>query len=120
MTPGRRLVQAIADKDADALAAALDPEVDFLALTPRRLWEGHTPDEVVDVVLGEWFAQDDHIAGVVAVEEDHVADTARVGYRFDLELPDGPYVAEQQAYYRTDGATITYLRVMCSGFRRRE
>jgi hypothetical protein len=49
--------------------------------------------------------------------ESVVADTRRLGYRFDLELPGGPYVVEQQAYYRTDDRGISYLRILCSGFR---
>ena len=42
-----------------------------------------------------------------------------VGYRLDLACPSGPYVVEQQAYYRTEGERISYLRIRCSGFRPR-
>ncbi len=90
-----------------------------MGLTPRKLWTANDPDGVDDVVFGHWFEEQDRVAGVVAVEEDRVADTARVGYRLDLETPDGSYVVEQQAYYRTEGDRISYLRVVCSGFRER-
>lgn len=117
-TPGRRFVDAIAAHDADALAAVLAPDVDFKGLTPRRLWEAGSPPGVVDAVLGHWFEEQDRVTAVTTVE-DAVADTARIGYGFDLELPDGPYVVEQQAYYRVDGDRISYLRIVCSGFRPR-
>ena len=34
-----------------------------------------------------------------------------------VTTPDGPHAVAQQAYYRVDGDRISYLRVMCSGFR---
>lgn len=119
MDHARRFVAAIASKDAEALRATLAPDVDFKGLTPGRLWEGRSPDEVHDVVLGTWFSEDDRVTAVVEVTEDQVADTRRIGYRFDLELPDGPYVVEQQAYYRTGPEGIEHLRIVCSGFRPR-
>lgn len=118
-SPGRRLVDALARRDREALAAVLDDQVDFRGLTPGRAWEAGTAAEVVEVLLGSWFEEQDRVVDVVSVEEDAVADTRRVGYRLDLELPDGPYVVEQQAYYRAEGDRISHLRVLCSGFRRR-
>lgn len=118
-SPGRRFVDAIAARDHDTMTAVLAADVDFKGLTPRRLWEAASPGGVVDAVLGHWFEDQDRITAVTGVEEDSVADTARIGYGFELELPDGPYVVEQQAYYRTDGDRISYLRVVCSGFRPR-
>lgn len=116
---GLRFVEAIGRRDADALTGVLATDVDFKALTPRRFWEASTPDGVLDIVLGHWFAEQDRITEVTSVTEDAVADTSRIGYRFDLELPDGPYVLEQQAYYRSGNDGIEYLRIVCSGFRPR-
>lgn len=118
-SPGRRFVEAIAARSPQALTGTLSPDVDFKALTPRRFWEASAPDAVVEVVFGSWFEDQDRITGLTAVVEDEVADTSRIGYRFDLELPDGPYVVEQQAYYRSGDAGIDYLRIVCSGFRPR-
>jgi len=118
-SPARSFVDAIAARDEDAFRRSLAPDVDFKGLTPRRLWEGDSADAVCDVVLGHWFEEHDRVVAVLDVTEDVVADTARIGYRFDLELPDGPYVVEQQAYYRAGPAGIHYLRVVCSGFRPR-
>ncbi|RYB93233.1 hypothetical protein EUA93_02010 [Nocardioides oleivorans] len=118
-TLGSRLAHAIAAKDGAAMRALLADDVDFKGLTPGRTWEGSTPDDVVETVLGSWFEDSDTIEQVVDVQDGlDVADTAHVSYRFDLACPDGAYVAEQQAYYRgTD--RIEHLRVMCSGFRPR-
>jgi hypothetical protein len=74
---------------------------------------------VREIVLGHWFEEHDRITAVGEVTEGEVADTARISYRFDMECPDGPRVAEQQAYYRTGSEGISYLRIMCSGFRPR-
>ena len=72
----------------------------------------------METVFGSWFEPDDEIERVVVSERDDVADTSHVSHRFDLVTPKGPYVAEQQVYYRGTDA-IEHLRVMCSGFRPR-
>ena len=118
-TLGVRLARAIAAKDEAALRAILADDVDFRGLTPGQTWEGSGPDAVVETVFGSWFEPDDEIERVVDVSErDDVADTSHVSHRFDLVTPKGPYVAEQQVYYRGTDA-IEHLRVMCSGFRPR-
>lgn len=115
---GTRFADALARKDTTALRALLAPDVDFLGLTPRRLWEAGTVDGVLDVLLGNWFAEQDRIDSLVQVTEgEPVADTRHVGYRLAITTPDGPHTVEQQAYYRVDGDRIGYLRVLCSGYR---
>jgi hypothetical protein len=115
---GRRLAQAIADKDADTLTALLSPDVDFRALTPKKFWEATQPAEVADIVFGTWFEESDHITLLVEVTDgDDVEDTHRVSYRFAISNADGAHTVEQQAYYRADGDRIGYLRVVCSGYR---
>jgi hypothetical protein len=42
-----------------------------------------------------------------------------VSYRFRGHNADGPFVAEQHAYYTERDAHINYMRVLCSGFRPR-
>src|SRR5690349_19614899 len=118
-TLGRRLAQAIADKDEAGLRDLLADDVDFRALTPGRAWEGCGPDDVVAAVFGHWFEPADRIVAVDDVTDgESVGDTARVSYRFHLENPDGAHVVEQQAYYRGNGR-IEYVRVLCSGYRPR-
>ncbi|SDE41343.1 hypothetical protein [Auraticoccus monumenti] len=117
-SPGRRLASALAAKDAGALRAVLTDDVDFTGLTPRRSWSAGDPDEVLDVLLGHWFAPEDEVEELLDVSEGApVEDTRHVAYRLRLTTPDGARTAEQQVYYRTDGERISYLRVLCSGFR---
>lgn len=114
---GTRFATALAAKDSAALTDLLAPDIDFLGLTPRRMWEAHTPQEVLEV-LGTWFGEQDRIEALLAVSAgEPVEDTEHVGYRLTVVTPDGPHTVAQHAYYRTDGDRIAYLRVMCSGFR---
>jgi hypothetical protein len=116
-TVGQQWVSAIAAHDRAALRGLLSNDIDFRGVTPRRAWEGTRPDEVVDVVLGAWFDDGVRIDALEELTEGDVADTARVGYRFRTTTGDGPHLIEQQAYYRTDGDAIDYLRIVCSGYR---
>jgi ketosteroid isomerase-like protein len=115
---GIRFAEAIAAKDEDGLVALLSPDVDFKALTPRKFWDAGSPEGVLDAVFGNWFEPDDRITEIVEVTTgDPVEDTAHVGYRFAVSNADGSHTVEQQAYYRTDGDRISYLRIVCSGYR---
>ncbi len=114
---GTRFAQALADKDAAELKALLRPDVDFRAMTPGRFWESNDVDEIVDqTILGTWFDPERQITELVNVDTDSIGSVERVGYRFTVVRPDGDFTIEQQAYYQTDGATIAWLRIMCSGF----
>jgi hypothetical protein len=113
---GERFARALADKDAGELKALLRPDVDFRAMTPGKFWEATDVDIIVDqTMLGTWFDADRRITEVLGVDTDSVGSRDRVGYRFKVECPEGPFVVEQQAYFETDGDTISWLRIMCSG-----
>jgi len=115
---GRRFARAIADKDAEALTSLLSPDIDFRALTPRKFWEAARPDEVVDIVFGSWFEPSDHIDDLVdSTDGADVQDTHEVGYRFVITNDEGAHTVEQQAYYRAEGDQISYMRLVCSGYR---
>lgn len=107
---------AVATKDHDALRRLLHPEVDFCAMTPRRIWEGADPDQVVATVR-QWFGDSDVIEAVEGMEADAFADRERVGYRLRLRNPDGEHLVEQQAYLSERDGRIGWLRIMCSGYR---
>jgi hypothetical protein len=114
---GERFARALADKDAAGLKALLRTDVDFRAMTPTRFWESNDVDVIVDeTILGTWFTQPRRIAELIAVETDSVGSLERVAYRFAVDRPDGQFIIEQQAYYETDGSTISWMRIMCSGF----
>jgi hypothetical protein len=56
------------------------------------------------------------VTSVLAIETDSIGSLERVGYRFEVQRPDGEFVIEQQAYFATDGEKISWLRIMCTGF----
>lgn len=115
-TLGRRLAAAVAAKDEVALRGLLQPDVDFRALTPGRVWEAEGPDDIVAAVQA-WFDDGDHIEGTELVESDRFADRERVGYRLRVRNTQGLHLVEQQAYLTERDGRIGWLRMMCSGYR---
>jgi hypothetical protein len=117
-TAGHAFVAALTSKDADAMLALFAGGVDFRALTPGRLWEPGTPAEVVsEVILGTWFEPTDAVELVEAVDTGLVGDRGRVSYRLRVANADGRFVVEQQAYLELSAGKITWMRLLCSGFR---
>jgi hypothetical protein len=115
---GRTFVAALAAKDAAGLLAVFGDEVDFQAMTPGRVWQPQTPAEVVgDVILGAWFEPSDVIERIEAVQTGIVGDRHRLGYRLQVTSPDGRFTVEQQAFFDVTAGRITWMRLLCSGFR---
>ena len=115
---GERFAQAIAAKDVPALLDVLAPDVDFRAMTPGRFWEAANAKELVDnVILGRWFDPGDHIDALESVESGTVADRERVVYRFHVTNADGAFLVEQSAYFEVVDDRISWLRIMCAGYR---
>jgi len=115
---GERFARALAAKNAAALRAILADPIDFRALTPGRQWEASTPGEVVDdIVLGAWFEPGDHISDLESVGTCELPGRGHVSYRLRVRSDGVDYVVEQQAYYDTAGEQITWMRVLCSGYR---
>jgi hypothetical protein len=114
---GESFARALAAKDSAGLKALLRPDIDFRAMTPTRFWESNDVDGIVDdTILGTWFTPPRRIAELVAVETGSIGNLESVAYRFLVSRPDGQFTIEQQAYYETDGSTISWMRLMCSGF----
>jgi hypothetical protein len=116
-TLGRAFAEALGRKAFDDVVVLLDPEIDFRALTPRRAWEATGARPVVQDVLRQWFEESDELEEVISIDSASFADRQRVAYRFRGRNPDGPFVVEQQAYYTEHDGRITWMRVLCSGFR---
>jgi hypothetical protein len=117
---GERFAQAVADKDARALEALLTPDIDFRAMTPRQFWEASPAAAVVhEIIFGKWFTVADHIEASEVVGTSTIADCHRVGYRLRLTNSTGSFVVEQPAFFGVVDGRIGWLRIMCSGFRRR-
>jgi hypothetical protein len=115
---GERFARAVAEKDASTLLELLAPQVDFRAMTPGRFWEAGTAVEVVDgAILGHWFEPTDVIEAIEGINHDAFVDRERVGYRFRVTNSDGSFIVEQQAYYAVEDNAISWLRIMCSGYR---
>jgi hypothetical protein len=68
-------------------------------------------------VLKVWFGDSAELERLAAVDTGEVGDRERVSYRFEGRNPEGPFVVEQQAYYEVSDERISWMRVMCSGFR---
>ena len=114
---GEKFARALAEKNADGIREVLHPEIDFRGLTPNRGWEANDPDAVVSLLLGAWFEDSDEIDELLHLESDGFADRQRVGYRFHVSCPDGPFIVEQQAYLADRDGRIGWMRVVCSGYR---
>ena len=114
---GERFARALAAKDSATLRSLFADTIDFQALTPGRHWQAATASDVVDqIVLGKWFEPDDDIQRLESVSTSHLPGREHVDYRLRVRNADGDHVVEQQAYYNTDGARITWMRVLCSGY----
>jgi hypothetical protein len=117
VTPGERFARALAAKDSATLHSLFADTVDFQALTPGRHWQAGTASEVVDqIMLGKWFDPGDDIQRLESVSTSQLPGREHVDYRMSVRNADGDHVVEQQAYYNTDGARITWMRVLCSGY----
>jgi ketosteroid isomerase-like protein len=108
-------VDAILARDLSRASGLLHPEIDFRAMTPKRIWEGDDPAGVEDV-LRAWFEHPERdVERVEPTEPASVEDTTRVGWRVYGSGTGGPFVYEQQAYLRERDGQIVWMRVMCSG-----
>lgn len=113
---GADFAHAVATKDHARVRELLHPELDFRAMTPRKVWDAAGPDDVVSA-LQTWFGDTDVIEGLDVIETDAFADRERVGYRLRIRNPDGDHLVEQQAYLSERDGQIGWLRIMCSGYR---
>ena len=116
---GRKFAEALGRKDFEGVMAQLDPAIDFRGLTPGRAWEASDARGVIDDILRQWFEDTDDLEEILSIETDSFADRERVAYRFRGRNADGSFVVEQQAYYTNKDGRISWMRVLCSGFRPR-
>jgi ketosteroid isomerase-like protein len=112
------LVEALVARDLIRGRALLHDDIDFRAMTPKRVWDADGPDEVAAILRG-WFADpDEEIHAIEPTEPVVVEDTLRIGWRVLGTEADGPFVYEQQAYVRERDGRIAWMRLFCSGYRR--
>ena len=117
---GRTFAQSLASKDFARIESLLHPNLTFRGLSPgkaRYLWESHEPRSVVTDILQQWFEETDNIESLVKLDLDRVGDRNRVSYQFSGHNSDGKFVVEQQAYYSVKEGKISWMSLVCSGFR---
>ena len=113
---GPAFAQALARRDFAQIADVLCPDIEFRALTPRRVRDAAGADDTIGI-LRAWFDEAMVVDDVLAVRTDAVADRLCVTYRFAGEGGDGRFVIEQHAYYTEREGRIGWMRLLCSGFR---
>src|SRR5438270_4938383 len=113
---GEQFARAVAAKDHGRVRELLHPDLDFRAMTPKRVWEAADTDGVIET-LSVWFDEGGTIDGIYALSVDSFADRQRVGYRLRIQNADGNHLVEQQAYLSEQEGRIGWLRIMCSGYR---
>jgi len=52
---GGRFASALLARDWDGVKAIMDPAVQFRGLTPSRVWEAKSADDVVAQVFSQWY-----------------------------------------------------------------
>ena len=108
-------VDALVARDFERAATLLHPEVDFRAMTPKRIWEAADPAGV-ESIFREWLDDPaETVQSVEATAPDTIANTFRVGWQARLTTADGPRIFEQQAYVRERDGQIGWMRIVCTG-----
>jgi len=115
---GGVFLEALANRNFEALATTLAPDVRFRAMLPPgpMNWEGAA---TVRDVFGSWFGQSDEFELIDATVGE-VGGRLHLSWRLRVrpapfDIGDGWHVIEQQAYADA-GDAIESLDLLCSGF----
>ena len=112
-----RYVRALAERSERGLREVLSANVRFRGLTPDRVWEADSRDGAIEILLGSWFEDTDHIEEVLSTEGHAVADRIAIRYRFKVRNDGGLFVVEQQGYLTiAEDGCIADASIVCSGF----
>jgi ketosteroid isomerase-like protein len=114
LSPVERFVDAIANRDFEALDEILAPNVEFRALIPPGVREAKSPLEARGYIEG-WFGDADEFE-MVRSSIDTVGDRIHATYRLHVREDGERYVCEQHVFADLGRAGIEKLDVMCSGF----
>ncbi|MBV9804954.1 MAG: nuclear transport factor 2 family protein [Solirubrobacterales bacterium] len=113
---GARFAHALAAKDFEAFYDLLHPDVNFVALTPGRVWPALGPAKGIDGVLRHWL-DGITVERLSDVQVEQLSDCRRLGYRLHGRSGGRSFVFEQQAYLQETGGQISWVRLLCSGLR---
>ena len=112
---GEAFLQALANRDFEALRACLQKDVSFRALVPPGIRQASDASGTVNR-LRLWFGEADSFE-MLRSEIGQVADRLSITYRIRLHDSDGWQVIEQRRYCNVgDDGRITKLDLLCSGF----
>jgi hypothetical protein len=114
-TAGTRLVEALAARDEDAIAACFALDAELRALVPPGVRERTGAAEIA-ALLRSWFA-DSTVLELAEVQTEPVGDRLRVTYRFRGVEDGEPYVVEQHLFCTVGEQGIERADLLCSGFR---
>ena len=112
---GEAFLQALANRDFEALRACLQKGGSFRALVPPGIRQASDASGTVNR-LRLWFGEADSFE-MLRSEIGQVADRLSITYRIRLHDSDGWQVIEQRLYCNVgDDGRITKLDLLCSGF----
>jgi hypothetical protein len=113
---GATFVTALVDGDALRLANTLAADVQMRALLPPGTIEVLGAEAVAGKFVG-WFGSAEQLE-LVRSDSEPVADRLHVSYRLRVKRPRDPWkIVEQHLLCAHNGASITALDLVCSGFR---
>ena len=115
---GTRFVEAVAARDASAIAACFARAVEFRALIPPGLRDRTGADDAAALVAG-WFADSTELQ-LIQSRTEEVGDRLHIAYRFEGVEDDKPYVVEHHLFCVLAGGVIERADLLCSGFRPRD
>jgi hypothetical protein len=112
---GEAFLEALANRDFEALRACLQQDVSFRALVPSGIRQATDASGTVNR-LRLWFGEADSFK-MLRSEVGQVADRLSITYRIRLHDSDGWQVIEQRLYCNVgDDGRIGTLDLLCSGF----
>jgi hypothetical protein len=114
---GERYASAVAAKDENALREVLTDPIDFGGLTPGGVWAGDNVADVLEILFEHWFDSGDHIDRLVEVSTSEVAGRRHLSYLLEVTNSAGLHLVEQQVYFNVTDERISWMRVLCSGYR---
>ena len=115
---GESFATALAAKDVPSLRRILHPDVTFRALTPSRAWEARGLEEALGVLFDNWFEDHDHIEELISVKVGRTGGRGRIDYLLRVRSNGADYLVEQVAYFDDDSSRITWVSILCSGYRK--
>lgn len=112
----RALLEGIAARDRDAIAACFADDAEVRALTPHQLRELTGPEAISERYL-TWLGSLEPFE-LLSADTERVADRVRIRYRFrGIDAAHGPQENEHTGYAAVEGGRIVALNLCCAGFR---